>query len=113
MWLLKISLLQALAIPNSPFPQRYSMVPTTELSFYPIKYFFMKNLSSARCVPQSWNRLHPITARWDISMGANYWFGDSKLSLEVGHRSEHGFGKYDFGTESMDFILLSFEIPLE
>lgn len=110
MWLLKFSLLQALAISNSPYPQQFTLIPKSEITYSPNGVFFIKQISSARTLPSSWRRWGPITTLWTIESGVML---PSGFSLSIGHQSEHGVNMQRGATESMDYMRLEYATILE
>lgn len=115
MWLLKFSILNALAISNSPWPaDRFQLIPKMDVEFSPVQYFYIGQSSSARSIPLDIFRWGPATAEWVVMTGFRYPIKQKyNLEIELGHKSEHALkNKLNDPTESMDYLQISMEARL-
>ncbi len=106
MTVVELALIAALALPNSPYPKRLTLIPELAVTLKPAASspFYLKLISSARCLPGEWNRWNPITAKYTGEAGLD--FGWARAG--VGHQSEHGIDEIWPATESMDYGVLRF-----
>lgn len=108
--LITFQVLSLLSIANSPYPDRFTTIPSMEIEMYPVKSGYVSLLSSARCNPVEWNRWNPITALWGVEVGADVRplsVGD--LRLGIGHVSEHGVNVTRGATESHDYLRVEYK----
>jgi hypothetical protein len=86
------------------------LIPTLEVKL-PVYNFYIKQVSSAECLPKELARWNPQTATWIAEAGyskSTLFVGD--ITLFVGHKSYHAIDKLNKGEfKSYDYIGIKFE----
>jgi hypothetical protein len=85
------------------------LIPSLEVKL-PLNMFYVKQISSAECLPSKVTRWNPQTATWIAEAGysqSTLFVGD--ITFYVGHKSYHAIDKLDKNLKSYDYVGIKFE----